>query len=109
MRINSEVHAKKAIQAVKSGKWNIAIHESDLADSPLYTIDTVSNPIAWYRGLANFSSGNIEDAIKDFKKALLQHPWHAHSHNNLGVCYANTGNLIKARISFQNAILISPF
>ena len=108
IRMNSEVHARKMVQAVKSGKWDIAIYESDLAESLFYNMDTVSNPITWYRGLANFSSGHIDDAINDFKKALLLHPWHIYSHNNLGVCYANTGDLKKARTCFQNAILISP-
>jgi O-antigen ligase len=109
IRMNSEVHAKKMVQAVKSGKWDIAVYESDLADSLFYNMDMVSNPIPWYRGLARFSSGHIDDAVNDFKKALLLHPWHAHSYNNLGVCYANTGDLKKAQVCFQRAILISPF
>ena len=109
LRMNSEVHAKRMVQAVKSGEWDIVIYESDLTESLFYNMDMVSNPIAWYRGLANFSSGHIDDAKNDFKKALLLHPWHVHSHNNLGVCYANTGNLKKARACFQKAILISPF
>ncbi|MFZ7111154.1 MAG: O-antigen ligase family protein [Desulfatiglandales bacterium] len=103
MRMRSEVHAKKAVAAIKAGSWDQAVAECNLACSMVYNMDPVSNPIPWYRGMAYFSLGRINEASVDFEKACSIHPWHAYSHNNLGVCYARMGMLKKAEACFKTA------
>ncbi len=68
----------------------------------------MSTPLPWYKGVANFSLGNIEGAFDDFKRAYEIHPNHIHVLNNLGTCYAVLGDYKRAAECYQKVLAISP-
>ena len=107
-RLRSEFHTKGALAARKAENWNLVIHETDQAESLFYNMDPMSTPLPWYRGIANFSLGNIEGAFDDFKRAYEIHPNHIHVLNNLGTCYTLLGDHERAVEYYQRVLAISP-
>ena len=107
-RLGSEVHAREALSAHKVKHWDRVISEIDKVDSWFYNMDPVSTPLFWYRGIANFSSNNIIEALEDFKMAYEAHPNHIHVLNNLGTCYALLKDYEKAVEYYQKVLAISP-
>ena len=91
VRTFNDSHAKKMVCAFNSGQWEMVVRESEKAESVFYHIDGVTNPVAWYRGVAFFSIGRIEQAKLSFQQALKAHPRHVYSLNDLGVCYMEEG------------------
>ena len=55
-----------------------------------------------------YDAGDIDAAVKEFKKALQLDPDDANIHNSLGVCYGVSGNLEKALKEFTTAIDLDP-
>lgn len=108
VRLYADIHTKKAFIAHKAGNWETVICEIDKADSRFYTTDPFSTPLSWYRGVANFSSGNIKEACQDFKSAHKIAPYHIHVLNNMGTCHALSGEYEKAAEFYQSALAISP-
>jgi len=107
-RFDGEAHAKNALRAYRFDDWQRVILEIDKVDSRFYNLDPTSTPLAWYRGMANFSLGRIEDALNDFQKAYVNNPYHVHVINNLGTCYALQQDFDKAADYYQRALAISP-
>jgi O-antigen ligase len=107
-RLRSEFHTKSALDAQKDKNWNLVISEINQADSFFYNMDPMSTPLPWYKGVANFSLGNIEGAFDDFKRAYEIHPNHIHVLNNLGTCYAVLGDYKRAAECYQKVLAISP-
>ncbi len=108
IRLSSEIHAKKALSARNAGNWDAVITEVRLANSWCYRMDPFSTPLSWYSGMANFSRGNIPAALNDFKAAYQIHPNHIHVLNNLGTCYALSGDYDQARAFYGKALAIAP-
>jgi tetratricopeptide (TPR) repeat protein len=71
-------------------------------------MDPTSTPLPWYRGIANFSLGNIEEAFEDFKRAYEIHPNHIHVLNNLGTCHELLGRHNDAIRCYHEVLNISP-
>lgn len=107
-RFDAEAHTKKAIAAYRAQDWNRAVTEIDKANQRFYNLDPTSTPLFWYRGMANFSLGRIEEACSDFLKAHANHPYHIHVLNNLGTCYAKLLNFDAAVEYYKRALVISP-
>jgi O-antigen ligase len=107
-RFEAEAHTKKAIAAYRAKDWQGVITEIDKADCRYYNLDPTSTPLAWYRGMANFSLGRIKEARGDFEKAHANHPYHVHVINNLGTCHAKLQDFNKAIDYYQKALVISP-
>jgi tetratricopeptide (TPR) repeat protein len=103
-RLEAEGHARKAICAYRAGAWEQVIAEIDHADLSIYPLDPTSIPLSWYRGMANFSLGHRAEALEDFKRACLAHPYHVHSINNLGTCYALKGDSENAIKAYRKAL-----
>jgi tetratricopeptide (TPR) repeat protein len=62
-------------------------------------------------GMAYFEKQQFEKALEYFQKALdlsTDNPWTAYSHNNMGNCYRNLGNKIRAAESFGKAASLNP-
>ena len=49
-----------------------------------------------YLGYAYRKSGNLEAAIRNYKKALRLDPDHVEAHNYIGIAYIQLGNISKA-------------
>ena len=59
-------------------------------------------------GAVYLSSNNLDEAIKQFNKALALDPKHFQSLNALGLAYSMKGNLQEAEKSFLRCLEISP-
>jgi O-antigen ligase len=107
-RLTAECHMKRVLSARKAKDWQRVIVETDKADSPFYSMDPVSMPVAWYRGVANYSLGDMSNALKDFDKAYRIHPYNIHVLNNLASCYAILGDDHSAVRTYQEALALQP-
>jgi len=107
-RLGSEVHLKGALAARQTGDWQTLRSEIDKAESLFYQVDPVSVPLAWYRGIANYSMGKFQEAHEDFKKAYQIHPNHSHVLNNLGTSYAKLGDYESAVKYYNKALDVWP-
>ncbi|MCG8549680.1 MAG: O-antigen ligase family protein [Desulfobacterales bacterium] len=83
LRLYSEIHLKKALNAKDQKAWHQVITHIDNAVHPVYSIDPFGVPIFWYRGIAYFHLDNLPKAEEDFRRALEYHPFHTHSINSL--------------------------
>jgi O-antigen ligase len=104
VRMQSEIHTRKARLAFEQENWQAVVAEIDKANTVFYQIDPVSTPVHWYRGVANFSMGRYKDALGDFTKAYQAHPYHYHVLNNVGSSYAKVGDYGKAAVFFHKAL-----
>ena len=59
IRLNAEIHTKRALGARSAQNWPMVISEIDKGYSVFATLDPMSTPLQWYRGEANFLSNNI--------------------------------------------------
>jgi tetratricopeptide (TPR) repeat protein len=108
IRLDSETHVKEALAARRAGNWQKVLSEIDAADSLFYQIDPVSIPLAWYRGIANYSIGKYAEAHRDFKRAYQIHPNHIHVLNNLGTSCAQLGDYENAVVYYKKALDVCP-
>ncbi|MBN1832241.1 MAG: O-antigen ligase family protein [Deltaproteobacteria bacterium] len=106
-RLQAEGHARKAISAYRAGAWEQVIVLLDHADLRVYPLDPTSTPLSWYRGMAHFSLGHRVEALEDFKRACLAHPYHIHSINNIGTLYALNGDTENAIKAYRRALTLS--
>jgi tetratricopeptide (TPR) repeat protein len=107
-RCIGEYHTGKLYAAHHAARWNEMITEADKAENFFYTMDPMSAPIEWYKGVAYFSTGNIQSAMESFGKAYKVHPYHIHVLNNLAGCYEKKKEHLKAIELYNKALNISP-
>jgi protein O-mannosyl-transferase len=78
----------------------------------LWRTTIARNPDCWmaYSNLGSFLSGrgNVDEAIRDFRKALELWPDQSKDHNNLGKALVQKGRIAEAMDHFQTALRISP-
>jgi tetratricopeptide (TPR) repeat protein len=78
----------------------------------LWRTTIARNPACWmgYSNLGSFLSehGNVDEAIRDFRKALELWPDQSKDHNNLGKALVQRGRMAEAMDEFQSALRISP-
>ena len=60
------------------------------------------------RGSAWAGKGNLDEAIKDYNKAIRLNPNHAAAYNNRGFAWFNKGNLDEAIKDYNEAIRLDP-
>ncbi len=85
LRLYSEIQLKRALQARDRGEWCQVISYIDKTFLSIYSIDPFGVPLPWYRGMAHYNNNNLFMALKDFNLALVYHPYHDHSLNNVDV------------------------
>ncbi len=61
------------------------------------------------RGLMYFHSGQLEEAIADYNRALEINPNLAAAYNNRANCYVNQGELVDALVDYDRALDLNPF
>ncbi len=108
-RMRAEIHVSSAALARMNGDWTRVLRETEKADSKFYTVDPTAVPVRWYRGVSNFTLGNIAEAKKDFEAALSYNPHHLHSLVNLAACFAREGETEKAIECYLQALKISSY
>jgi O-antigen ligase len=106
-RYNGEFHTSQMNLAYKNSNWNKVIEEVDLSNNLFYSIDPMSIPLVWYKGVALFASENIIDAKIEFDKAYKIDPYNIHVLNNLASCYEKLGNHKDAELYYKKALKIS--
>lgn len=108
IRLNAEIHTKRAFTARTNQNWPAVISEIDKGYSVFATLDPMSTPLKWYRGEANFLLNNVSQALEDYKKAYNAHPYHIHVLNNFATCYELQGNHNEATKYYRKALRIYP-
>ncbi len=108
LRLTSEIHTKKALRAREAQNWPVVIKEIDRAHTRFVTLDPTAAPLLWYRGEANYLSGNISQALEDYQKAYKAHPYHIYVLNNLATCYELGGEHNEAINYYKKALKIQP-
>ncbi len=108
IRLNAEVHTKRALEARRIQDWPVVISEIDKGYSAFATLDPTSAPLQWYKGEANFLLNNTQKALEDYEKAYKAHPYHIYVLNNLATCYELTGDHNQAIYYYRKALSIFP-
>lgn len=108
VRLESEIHTKRALQYRKAQLWEKEIAEISLAESPLANFDQSATPLSYYSGLAQAKLNRIDEALSDFQTAYRFHPYHLAVISNLATAYERKGKLGKAVELFNKALEISP-
>jgi O-antigen ligase len=106
-RYSGEFHTSQMNLAYKNSNWNKVIEEVDLSNNLFYSIDPMSIPLVWYKGVALFASENIKDAKIEFEKAYKIDPYNIHVLNNLASCNEKLGNHKAAELYYKKALKIS--
>lgn len=60
------------------------------------------------RGVRNQMSGNLDQALEDYSRALQNDPTMANAHYNLGLVFRSKGDAVKARAAFQQTLAYAP-
>lgn len=106
-RYSGEYHTVKIYNAKRNVNWKKVIFESNKAINPFYTIDPMASSIEWYKGVAYFTLGDINEAMKSFEKAYALTPYNIHVLNNLGSCHESIGDHKNAKKYYLEALKIS--
>jgi len=68
-----------------------------------------SSPVAYYNmGMECVSQNRLDEAIEQFKRAIIMRPDYAKAHNNLGVALAGRGDVMEGIEHLQEAVSIKP-
>lgn len=108
IRLKSDVHLANAITAQRKKNWSRMSREIAATNKTFFPVDYTTTPLVWYRGFANFYSGNQQAALNDFKAAEKINPYHIQVLNDLGACYNLSGDIAKAMECYQRVIAIAP-
>jgi len=107
-RRNDQEPTQKQVQTLidlySQGKYQETINRA------AQLLEQFTNSINLYNiiGAANQSLGNLEEAIKAYKKSLSIKPDYAEAHNNIGVTLREQGKLDKAVTALKKALSIKP-
>lgn len=102
-----EYHSQRLYGFENRNNFNQMIKEADKAMTVFYTMDPMSAPIEWYKGVALFSLGNIAAAQESFERAYQLHPYNIHVMNNLASCYEKLEKHKDAERLYLQALVIS--
>jgi O-Antigen ligase/Tetratricopeptide repeat len=107
-RYNGEIATRRIFAAHANSDWqNLAVFVQQ-AENPCYRFDPMTTPLDWYGGLAQAGQGNFEGAKPLFERALLRHPYHINTLNNLGSVHQVLGDVPRAITYYEKALTLSP-
>ena len=58
-------------------------------------------------GNAYAKQGNLDEAVEEYKKALVVNPNYAQAHKNLGIVFDKQGNLDEAVVEYNKALTVN--
>jgi protein O-mannosyl-transferase len=81
-------------------------------DLTLWSDNVIKSPakarVYDYLGLAYQKTGDLDNAIRQYRKSLSLDPFYADAHNNIGIAYFDKGLVDDAITHFRHAIEIDP-
>ncbi len=107
-RYIGEYHTQRLYGFERGNNWIQMNKEAEKAMNVCYSMDPMSAPIQWYKGVALFSMGDLEAAKMSFETAYILHPYNIHVINNLASCYESLKDHKKAEEFYLKALNISP-
>jgi tetratricopeptide (TPR) repeat protein len=107
-RYNGEYFVKRVYSAHRLNNWRSIIKDVELSENAFFKVDPMSIPLSWYKGVALFSLGKLEDAKVSFERAYNISPNNIHVLNNLAGLLEKTGDHQGAISYYQRALNISP-
>ncbi|SCY73491.1 O-antigen ligase family protein [Flavobacterium caeni] len=108
-RLVSEKHMFKVYAAQANGDTKEVLYGVRHAEGLFYTIDIKSIPLAWYQGVAEFSTQQFAESQKRFEQAYRLTPYNIHVLNNLASNYEVNGKRKEAMVFYRKALHISPY
>jgi tetratricopeptide (TPR) repeat protein len=107
-RLNSEIHTFKAESPRIQNQPQAQIRAFDRAETFLYKIDPVANPLSLRRGEAYLALSRPDKAFEEFLKAYRVHPNNILVLWNLAAMYDRRKNPEKSEEFFLKVLAISP-
>jgi O-antigen ligase len=107
-KITGEMHLRDFFEARARNDIGKERTELDAISATYTTVDGTATPIAWYRGMLNFTQGNVAEASKDFDQAVTANPYHLYSLCNVGTCRNMRGDKAGAIKYFRLALDCAP-
>jgi tetratricopeptide (TPR) repeat protein len=104
----NEIQLRKYLEARAVNNISDEFYHLDDISPVYFALDGTATPIAWYRGMADFSQNNIDEALADFTTAVKFNPYHIYSLTNLGTCLDLRGDKARAEHYFKLALNYSP-
>lgn len=109
LRISSESHVVKMLDANLGRKWGIVLREGSKAESTLFRYDYVSaTPITWYKGVAKFSQQDYAGALSLLQQAHALSPYHPQVLNAAGSAAGMAGDLAAAEQYYAESLKCFP-
>lgn len=108
-RLKSEVYLTKAMMAQRKKDFSKMKQLLAHTDKKIFPLDYTGTPLVWYKGFAEFYSGNQQAAFRYFKESEKINPYHLQTINDVGTGYNLEGNTEKACEHYREALRIAPF
>lgn len=100
-RRTAEIHHDLGVEALRAGRWPDALRELDAA----LEADDAFPEAYRARGLVyDLGFGRLEDAERDYRRAIALRPAYSEAHNDLGQLLARTGRYAEALREFDAAL-----
>jgi tetratricopeptide (TPR) repeat protein len=107
-RVKGEMHTRKLLISQQQRNFARMIREADKAASWFYPMDLTSTPLAWYKGMAHYYSGNVAEAKRMYEEADRVNPNHLRVLNDLGTTCEKLGERDAAIRYYLRALSITP-
>lgn len=108
-RWQGERLSRKMIMAQANSDWSALLSLKAQSDKLWgYHLSPVAMPMEFYSGLAYLNKGNLDQALREYKRAFNRHPNNLQVTNNLANTYNLLGKTDSAIVYYRQAISISP-
>lgn len=100
-RRGAEIHHDLGVEALRAGRWPDALREFDDA---LHRNEAFPEAHLGRGLVMEFGFGKVEEAEKEYRRALALRPGYSEAHNDLGQLLARTGRHAAALVEFDAAL-----
>jgi len=107
-RLRGEIHAKQMMIAQFNSNFARMKREADKTENYFFPLDMTSTPLAWYKGMAYFYSGNIPRAMEYYKQAIRVNPYHLRVLNDYATSFERLGQRDSAIVYYKKTLTITP-
>jgi O-antigen ligase len=108
IRLGSEKWMHAALQARAEGRWQDVVDAVGKVNHTFYPLDVFGNPVMFYRGTGYYLLGDPARSRSAFEEASRDHPYHAHTLNDLGTAMGLAGEPVKAIECYDRALALRP-